>query len=249
MMQSAYITDATVDGIFWPNLRMKLMDQWTRIIQNFDQYASPLRPSQEDVSLYKAQLKPDDRVLLLGITSELIPLATVLVDHNPKLIEQLQSPQAVLGDWSDLPFQSEFDAVIGDGVLTVFQGTLVHFFEQVRKVLRKGGSMTLRLYISPETKEDYEDVLRTKKKTGFHAFKWRVAQVLANPYIRVKDLYNAVLPVWDHPTLQFYQDSDLVYYFPKLSELPAYDQIQFPSSYDLAERCPVVTWRNYIQTT
>ena len=77
---------------------------------------------------------------------------------------------------------------------------------------------------------------------GFHAFKWRVAHAIANPYVRVKDLYQVIKPVLDHPTLEPYRESDLIYYFPKLSELPAWDQIQFSSSYELAERCPVITW-------
>ena len=50
-------------------------------------------------------------------------------------------------------------------------------------------------------------------------------------------------PVFSTPfPLDFYRDSDAVYYFPKLSELPPWDHIAFPTSYELSERCPIVTW-------
>jgi hypothetical protein len=126
--------------------------------------------------------------------------------------------------------------------LNVFQGTPELFFQQVRKVLKKNGSLTLRMFISPETKEDLATVIEKKGEMGFHAFKWRVAQALADPYVRVKDLYCIMKAVYDHPTLEVYQESDLVYYFPKLSELPPWDNIQFGNSYELADRCPIITW-------
>ena len=149
----------------------------------------------------------------------------------------------MLGDWRDLPFESEFDALIGDGCLTVFQGSPEVFFEQAKKALKPNGRLILRLFISPERKESLQSVLKEKHTMGFHAFKWRVAQSLADPYVSVKTLYQVIRPIWDHPTLEVYENSDLIYYFPKLSELPRWDHIQFASSYELAERCPVITWK------
>lgn len=217
------------------------MDQWAQIFHRLDEWTSPLRPSLEDISLYKKYLNPGAKVLLLGVTPELMPFANIAIDNNPKLIV-LHGPKAVLGDWNDLPFDQEFDAVIGDGCLTVFQGTPARFFEQIRKVVKKGGSITLRLFVSPEKKESYDEVLNAKNLMGFHAFKWRVAHTLADPYIPVKELYKAIFPIWPHPTLEVYRESDLIYYFPKLSELPPASHINVPSSYELADRCPIVTW-------
>ena len=216
-------------------------DQWAQISKRIHEWTSPLRPSLEDVEMYKAQIEPGSKTLLLGVTLELLPLATIAVDHNPKVIE-VHGAHAVLGDWNELPFGSEFDAAIGDGCLNVFQGSPELFFRQARRVLKKGGRLILRTFISPEKKEDLADVLREKEGMGFHAFKWKVAHAIADPYVRVKDLYRVLKPVYDHPTLEIYRDSDLVYYFPKLSDLPPWDQIQFGSSYELADRCPVISW-------
>lgn len=192
--------------------------------------------------MFKTQIEEKNKILLLGVTPELQPLATLAVDHNPRVIE-IHRAHAVLGDWGNLPFESEFDTVIGDGCLTVFQGTPDHFFQQVKRALKPGGSLILRLFISPESKEDLQDVLKKRGEMGFHAFKWRVAHALANPYVAVQELYRIIQPIWNHPTLEVYQNSDLVYYFPKLSELPHWAHIQFGNSYELAERCPVVTWK------
>ncbi len=218
------------------------MDQWTKILERWDEWTSPLRPSPEDVAMFRNQMNEGEQTLLLGVTPELQPLASIAIDHNPQVIK-LFPVQAVLGDWRDLPFESKFDALLGDGCLTVFQGPSELFFQQAKKALKPNGRLILRLFISPECKEDLQSVLKKKDGMGFHAFKWKVAQALADPYIPVKTLYQVIQPIWDHPTLEVYQNSDLIYYFPKLSELPPWDHIQFGNSYELAERCPVITWQ------
>ena len=191
--------------------------------------------------MFKSQIKLNSRTLLLGVTPELQSLATLSVDNNPRAIE-VHRATAILADWGDLPFDAEFDAAIGDGSLNVFQGSPELFFQQSQKVLKKNGHLTLRVFISPESKEDLKYVLEKKEEMGFHAFKWRVAQSLANPYVTVKDLYRVIKPIYDHPTLELYRESDHIYFFPKLSELPPWDKIQFGTSYELADRCPVITW-------
>jgi SAM-dependent methyltransferase len=218
------------------------MDQWSEMSKRFDEWSSPLRPSQEDVNMFQNQLKKHDKTLLLGVTPELQPFATLAVDHNAEVIKTLGA-NALLADWGNLPFEAEFDTAIGDGCLTVFQGTPKLFFQQIKKVLKPNGRLISRLFISPESKEDLQNVLQKKEEMGFHAFKWRVAHALANPYVPVKELYRVICPVWNHPTLEVYQNSDLIYYFPKLSDLPPWEHIQFGSSYELAERCPVITWK------
>jgi SAM-dependent methyltransferase len=218
------------------------MDQWAKMSERFHEWGSPLRPTAEDVSMFQSQLKATDQTLLLGVTQELQPLAALAVDHNPRVIEVCKAG-AVLADWANLPFESTFDAAIGDGCLTVFQGAPDLFFQQIKKVLKPNGRLILRQFISPESKEDLQSVLKRKEEMGFHAFKWRVAHALANPYVAVKEIYRAIHPIWDHPTLDVYRNSELVYYFPKLSELPSWDRIQFGTTYELAERCPVITWQ------
>ena len=218
-----------------------MSDHWTRLVEQPDLWNAPLRPSPEDVDHIRKQLLPDSRTLLLGVTSELQPFATIAVDNNIKAV-QANPKIAVFSDWADLPFESEFDAVIGDGCLNVFQGTPESFFKQMKKVLKKPGKLILRIFISPEEREDLEMVLKTKELVSFDSFQLRVTNAMANPYVSVKDRYHAIKRVSDHPNLEFYQDSSLIYYHPKLSELPAWDTIQFSSSYNLAEVCPIITW-------
>ncbi len=218
-----------------------MSDQWGKISERFNEWTAPLRPSPEDVGLFKNRLSLSSKTLLLGVTPELQSLAIVAVDNNPRAIE-IHGANAVLGDWRDLPFGPEFDAAIGDGSLNVFQGSQELFFQQVRKVLKTKGSLTLRVFISPEKKEDLATVLKKKEEMGFHAFKWRVAHAIANPYLPVKELYRVMKSVSDHPTLEIYRESDLIYYFPKLSQLPLWDKIEFGTTYELADRCPVITW-------
>ena len=104
-----------------------MKDYWGEISERFDEWTAPLRPSPEDVEMFKNLLDPGSWTLLLGVTSELQSLASIAVDHNPRAIE-VHRANAVLGDWSDLPFGPEFDAAIGDGCLNVFQGTPKLFF-------------------------------------------------------------------------------------------------------------------------
>ena len=171
------------------------------MFERFAEWTAPLRPSPEDVGLFRNQLSLQSRTLLLGVTPELQPLAALAVDNNPQVIE-IHRAHAVLGDWADLPFGAEFDAVIGDGCLNVFQGTPDRFFQQAKKVLKKNGRLCLRIFTSPESKEDLHEVLEKGRGMGFHAFKLRVAQAMANPYVRVQDLYRVIQPVWNHPTLR-----------------------------------------------
>lgn len=218
-----------------------MTDHWSRLVEQPDLWNAPLRPSPEDVDHISKQLLPNSRTLLLGVTSELQPFATIAVDNNINAVEA--NPEiAVFSDWANLPFESEFDAVIGDGCLNVFQGSSESFFKQMKKVLKSPGRLILRVFISPEEREELKEVLKVKERTSFDSFQLRVTNAMANPYVSVQDRYLAIKPVWDHPNLEFYQDSSLVYYHPKLSELPSWDTIEFSSSYNLAELCPIITW-------
>ena len=149
----------------------------------------------------------------------------------------------IAGDWGQLPFSDQsFDAVIGDGSLNVYEGPRGWFFIESRRVIRTGGKLVLRVFVAPDQPESLEAVIAEKGRGCFHSFKWRVAQALAKPYVAVKDIYRTIKPVWDHPTLGVYKDSPAIYYFPRLTDLPAPDQIHYAGGYELAERCPVITW-------
>lgn len=219
------------------------MDYWVKILKQFHNWTPPLRPSPEDVSLFTSHIKQNDKTLLLGVTEELMPFANIAIDNCSEMVER-NKPIAILGNWQNIPFASEFDTIIGDGCLNVFQGKQSLFFEQVKKALKPWGKLVLRVFTSPKEKEDIKTIIKEKEKIGFHAFKWRLAQHLASPYIPVKELLRVIQPIWDHPTLSIYENSEEIYYFPKLSDLPFWDEIQFPQSYPLADRCPIITWNN-----
>lgn len=218
-----------------------MTDFWTDFAEKPNMWSAPLKPSPEDVMLFKNQLFSGLRILLLGVTPELQPYATLAIDNNLSAV-RANSKIAIFGDWRDLPFESEFDVVIGDGCLNIFQGAPQHFFQQMKKALKTNGKLILRTFVSPEVKEDLKDVLQAKDQMSFHAFQIRVANAIANPHFSLEDRCKAIKSVWDHPHLEVYRNSDLIYYHPKLSELPAWDSIQFSSSYELAEQCPVITW-------
>lgn len=219
-----------------------MKDFWSHLINTPDIWSAPLRPSPEDVKHFADQLSSSMRVLLLGVTPELQPYATIAIDNNLSAV-QTNPKIAVFGDWSDLPFESEFDAVIGDGCLNIFQGTPELFFRQMKKALKKEGKLVLRTFVSPEERENLKDVLIAKDRMSFHAFQVRVANAIATPYFSLQDRCKAIKSVWNHPHLEVYKDSDLIYYHPKLSELPSWDSIQFSTSYELAEQCPIITWK------
>jgi SAM-dependent methyltransferase len=217
------------------------MDFWETVSKRFDEWTPPLRPSPEDVAIFQKKREGASSTLLLGLTEELLPLADRAIDTNRDGIAEVDI--ATYGDWGNMPFESAFDAIIGDGCLTVFGHPPSLLFEQAKKALKPGGTLTLRVFTAPEKREELSDIVKERDRHTFHAFKWRVAHSLANPYVSVKKIYSVLHPVWDHPTLEIYRDSDVAHYFPKLSELPPWDSIEYATSYDLAERCPLITWR------
>ena len=218
-----------------------MTDQWSRLIEHPDMWTAPLRPSPEDVAHFQSQLFPGSRTLLLGVTPELQPYATVAIDNNLNAVRK-HSPIAIFGDWADIPFEREFDAVIGDGCLNIFQGTPELFFKQMKKVLKKSGRLIQRIFVSPDEKENLNEVLQAKEHMSFHAFQLRVTHAMATPYLPIQERCKTIKSVWDHPHLEVYASSNLIYYHPKLSELPPWDTIHFSTSYELSEQCPIITW-------
>lgn len=215
---------------------------WKYLVESPNLWKAPLRPSTEDVKHVEKEIIEGSRTLLLGVTSELQQFAEVAIDNNLDAV--LANPKiAIFGDWADLPFESEFDTIIGDGCLNVFQGGPETFFNQMKKALKKSGKLVLRVFTSPENRENLNDVLNSRESMGFDAFQLRVTNAIANPYVSVQERCKIIKSVWNHPNLEIYQGSNLVYYHPKLSELPPYESISYSSSYELAERCPIITWK------
>lgn len=217
------------------------MNQWDDMSKKWAEWGPPLRPTLEDVNLFKSQL-PQKADFLLGVTPELQNLAETAIDNNPQAIE-IHQAKAILADWREAPIRSaSASLIIGDGSLNVLDDGCQRFFPEMQRILKSKGKLILRVFVSPENRDSLDQVLKEKDSYGFHAFKWKVAQALANPFVAVKTIYETILPVRNHPTLEVYKNSDAIYFFPKLSELPPYQQITYPISYELAERCPTITW-------
>lgn len=216
--------------------------------------------------------------LLLGVTPEYYGLSDnlIAVDNNESIIKGVwpgnrNGRHAVQGDWLQLPFKANtFDAVMGDGSLSVMHYPLSYelLFSQLKRVLKQGGTLLLRLYVTPDEGEVCSAVCREALEgriSSFHAFKWRLAMALVSesgkPNIGVRDIYNtfnhlypdrAILSertswdLQDIATIEVYRESPVMYSFPQLSYVrialqPYFREIGLLNgTYELAERCPLL---------
>lgn len=249
---------------------------WQEFAKRWSRLGSPLRPCAEDVENFKTAMGDEPRrCLLLGVTPELAELSPQLtaIDNNADMITALwmNRREAILGDWLEMPFApASFDTIIGDGCLTLLSQSDQHerFFEQLSKLLRPGGKILLRVFVSADNKETREHVCQEAlngKMKGFHAFKWRLSMAIAS---EATDFTLSVAETaatfdrlitdreqlaattnWsteDIDTIDFYRGSDARYCYPTLMQvrkliphsLKEIDVIY--GSYELAERCPIL---------
>ena len=179
-----------MSSTIYESLWQKQARQWARI-------GSPLRPCAEDVENFQTALGTNlGRYLLLGVTPELAQLSPSLtaIDNNEAMIEALwqDKSSALHGDWLELPFpKNAFDAVIGDGCLTLLTYPLQYerLFSQLNHVLSPKGKVAIRLFVSPEESESPEFVCHEALSgniKSFHAFKWRLSMALASLELAVR---------------------------------------------------------------
>jgi SAM-dependent methyltransferase len=252
---------------------------WQDFAKKWNRLGSPLRPCAEDVENFRLAMGSDPgRCLLLGVTPELAELSPTLtaIDNSAAMIAALWTSQqidkvAIQGDWLDLPFsKGSFDTIIGDGCLVLLSHPTQHerFFEQLRRVIRPGGKIMLRLFVSSEQKESREFVCHealSGKIKGFHAFKWRLSMAIASEVTdhnlnvaETCETFDRLIPDrnqlasvtgWrseDIETIDFYRNSETRYSYPTLSQVrktihPALQEIGLmQGSYELAERCPIL---------
>ena len=164
-----------------------------------------------------------------------------------------------------------FDFIIGDGSLTLLSYPLEYerVFAEASRVLNPGGKILIRLFASPEAAESCAKVCDHALRgriAGFHAFKWRLAMAAAaeshSPNIRVVDVHSvfdrflpdrkrlAKATGWsdeDIATIDLYRGSPARYSYPTLAQLRHVFAQRFNEtglrygSYELAERCPILT--------
>ena len=180
--------------------------------------------------------------------------------------------RATIGDWLDLGGRERrYAGVVGDGSLNMLTPEQIGLLLAiVVGLLKPGGRFACRLFERPEPGFTEADLARTLSTSGllnFNAFKWQLAMHLSEgrPTLRVADLraaFEARCPDrealarvtgWSREsidTIDLYDGSSLAYSFPSRAEftrlLPrGIEAVEFAAcgSYDLAECCPVLTFR------
>jgi hypothetical protein len=165
------------------------------------------------------------------------------------------------------------DIVVGDACLTTlrFPDDYRTIADEVRRVLSRDGRFVMRVFVPPPVREELESIageLRSGPVGGFHAFKWRLVTAVhaasgeAATLGAVWDAWRAMCPDpgelaartgWSQDTIATidnYRATSTRYSFPTLAEIRAvvgasFTELscQFPTSYELAERCPTLVWQ------
>ncbi|CDX27471.1 conserved hypothetical protein [Mesorhizobium sp. ORS 3324] len=257
---------------------------WNAIRKHWQLLGPPLRPPPEAVETYERELGlARSHVVLLGVTPELAGLGATMmaVDESPDMIAGIwpgdtTSRKAVIGDWLDLPAAGGIvDAVIGDGCLSALGSSAARraLFAAIARVLKPDGRAGLRLYASPETRDDPQDVRALALSGGvstFHELKWRVAMTATGDApdhaIAVKTIaerFDALFPDrpelsartgWALPvigTIDVYKNSQTIYSFAPAAVLVREAETCFADvrtvstgTYGLAERCQLLVLRS-----
>ncbi|MGE0006832.1 MAG: class I SAM-dependent methyltransferase [Parvibaculaceae bacterium] len=169
--------------------------------------------------------------------------------------------------------KGHFAAVVGDGslnaVTTLREVGLV--LTRVVDLMAPGGRFACRLYERPQqpfTEDHLREAGSRRATLNFHAFKWQLAMHLADrvgasmPVVLIRERFNELFPDRDRlardtgwsrdiiDMIDIYRGSPAIYVFPDrrefLDALPkGVCDVRFaPSgSYDLAECCPMLTFR------
>lgn len=166
-----------------------------------------------------------------------------------------------------------FAAIIGDGSLNnlAWVDEIEQLLKRVLAMLKPGSRFACRLFERPGTGYSQRHLLRVASEPAtmnFHAFKWQLAMHIAEekganvPVASILQKFNELLPDRDAladttgwrrmtiDTIDVYQGSPIVYSFPNRSEFisaipPTAKDVQFQhcGTYDMAECCPILTFR------
>jgi SAM-dependent methyltransferase len=266
------------------------IDHWREHARLWGRIGSPLRPAAEDLdrsgAWIAARLAPssqDMKALILGVTPELAlipwPAGTrvIGVDRSIDMVrnawpaaEMRGHGLAVNGDWRTLPLpDASMSLAIGDGSYSNLDSIADYdrLSRELRRVLRPGGHMILRLYVRPEQMESPDvviDALLDGWTDNFNAFKLRLMMAMSpdpDYSIRVADTFD----LWSSRGFDYddlsrqigisretieamdnYRGSATCYNFPPNTYVAGhfarhFDLIDtFMPTYTLGERCPTL---------
>ena len=261
-----------------------MTEHWNAIRRHWQLLGPPLRPPPEVVQAYDRELELGrSHVVMLGVTPELAGLGAAMtsVDESADMIAGIwpgdtDTRKAVRGDWFDLPFgEASVEALIGDGCLSVIGAADLRrrLFASIARMLSADGRAAVRLYASPETRDEPQAVRALAMAGGvstFHELKWRVAMTATGgapdytiPVTGILEQFDRIFPDreelsartgWDLPvigTIDVYRNSSVVYSFAPATTLieeakTFFDDVRLASTgtYGLSERCPLLVMRS-----
>ncbi|MDG4895271.1 methyltransferase domain-containing protein [Mesorhizobium sp. WSM4976] len=261
-----------------------MTEHWNAIRRHWQLLGSPLRPPLEVVQAYDRELELGrSHVVMLGVTPELAGLGAAMtsVDESADMIAGIwpgdtDTRKAVRGDWFDLPFPvASVDALIGDGCLSVMGSADLRrtLLASIARALKANGRAAIRLYTSPATGDQPQDVRALALSGGvstFHELKWRVAMTATGgapdytiPVTGILEQFHRIFPDreelstrtgWELPvigTIDVYRNSSAAYSFAPAEALIVeaqmfFDDVRLASTgtYGLAERCPLLVLRS-----
>ena len=176
----------------------------------------------------------------------------------------------IAGQWTNLPIRKEcIDLIFGDGcnIQLGFPGAYRAWFEEMARVLRPGGKVALRVYVSPETPEPSSaviDDLMRRRIGDPNVLRMRIFMALqpsAPEGIRLSDISDFWTSLkidrnflttelgWPAGAIgifDMFKDINLRYSFPTSAELKTVFTEHFTEldrctpSYEIGSRCPTI---------
>jgi SAM-dependent methyltransferase len=241
---------------------------------------APQRPPPAVVEAMRSLLgEREGLALQLGVTPEiaLLPKRSLALDWNANMVAiawpgRGTGHRALVGDWKQLPLRDgSVDMVFGDGSLTMLRWPDEYrtVLERLSGILRPGGRLVLRCFVTPDTAETVEALCGETwegRAGSFPAFKMRFNMAVAadlgdmNPTSdTIHRAFSARFPDrarlsvatgWtpaDIVEIDGYRGSAFIHSYPQraalLAMLPAgISSARFieTGGYELAERCPLL---------
>lgn len=175
---------------------------------------------------------------------------------------------AVNANWLSLPFGDQtFDVILGDGILIFFDyvKSIFNLQQNISRCLRLDGIFYLRVFVRSSDFDSIDNLVSDvyqNKLENFHVLKWRLAMILHKNLdngVKTHDVFKKCWEVFGSEkalneitgwslnsirTINAYQNSKAIYYFPNYNELLQMMNVNFDvidvywPTYQLGMCCP-----------